>query len=206
MNQINGLTLLENFITEQEENELIGYINSNQWDNKIKRRVQHYGHVFDYQIKKVDSQKHIPIPQWMDNMLLKLNKINLLSGFVPNQCTINEYLPGIGIAPHIDTHSSFTDTIISISLLSNIKICFKNEKEKIEILLPRRSLLILKDDARYSYCHGISYRKTDNINGLVIKREKRISITLRKILECGCKCKWSNLCDSQEGNLENLRL
>ena len=32
------------------------------------------------------------------------------------QCTVNEYPPGVGIAPHIDTHSAFEDGIASLSL------------------------------------------------------------------------------------------
>ena len=115
MIQINGLTLINNFITEQEELELINKINANKWDNKIKRRVQHYGHVFEYKTKKVNIQKHAEFPKWLSSILNKLKNIELLKDFCPDQCTINEYLPGIGIASHIDTHSSFTDIIISIS-------------------------------------------------------------------------------------------
>ncbi len=35
---------------------------------------------------------------------------------MPNQLTINEYIPGQGIAPHIDTHSAFEGAIVSLSL------------------------------------------------------------------------------------------
>ena len=69
--------------------------------------------------------------------------------------------------------------------------------EKIEIFIPNRSILIMTNDARYKYSHGISYRKTDNMNGKINLRGKRISITLRKVLLEKCECKWYNLCDSQ---------
>ena len=35
-----------------------------------------------------------------------------------NQVTVNEYIPGIGIGPHIDTESAFADGILSITLKS----------------------------------------------------------------------------------------
>ena len=208
--KINGLTLINDFITKHEELELINKINENDWDNKIKRRVQHYGYVFEYKTKKVDIQNHNQFPKWLDIILEKLKDIDLLKNFIPDQCTINEYYPGIGISPHIDTHSSFDNTIISISLENNIIMSFRDmidkNIEKTEILIPNRSLLIMKDDARYKFSHGISYRKTDNINGKLVRRGKRISITLRKILTRNCNCKWAKLCDSQEGKLEMTRL
>ena len=80
------------------------------------------------------------------------------------------------------------------------------DSEKIDILLPNKSLLILQDDSRYKFSHGISYRKTDTIEGKIYKRGKRISITLRTILLGECKCVWKNLCDSQQDKLEKNSL
>lgn len=209
MESIKGLTLITDFITDKEEKELIKYINQNDWDNKIKRRVQHYGHVFEYSTKKVNIQKYSIFPIWLEPVISKIKKYEKLRHFAPDQCTINEYKPGIGIAHHIDTHSSFSNTIISLSLQNNIIMSFLDktrDSEKIEILLPNKSLLILQDDSRYKFSHGISYRKTDKIDDKIYKRELRISITLREILLSECRCKWKNLCDSQDGKLEKTRL
>ena len=38
----------------------------------------------------------------------------------PDQMTVNEYKPGHGIPPHIDTHSAFEDGIVSVSLGSQV--------------------------------------------------------------------------------------
>lgn len=46
------------------------------------------------------------------------------------------------------------------------------------IYLEPRSLLILKDDARYKWKHGITSRKSDN----GVKRQKRVSLTFRKVI------------------------
>lgn len=42
-----------------------------------------------------------------------------------DQVTVNEYTPGVGIAPHVDAHSSFTGSILSLSLLGSCCMVFR---------------------------------------------------------------------------------
>ena len=89
--------------------------------------------------------------------------------------------------------------------------CAKKSKEKIHLLLPRRSLLILSNDARYMYAHGISPRKTDVYpDDTVVNRGRRVSITLRNVnfnVKDGksyCDCKYDGkYCDSKGANVVN---
>ena len=191
---IKGLTLIKNFITSKEEGLLLENIYNNKWDTTIKRRVQHYGIKFEYKYRKIESSSIIEeFPIWLNNIIEKLKEINILSNFNPNQCTINEYIPGIGIAPHIDTPSCFGDCIVSLSLESSIIMYFQNKilnNDRISLLLPNNSLLILKDDARYCYSHGITARKTDLLKNQIVKRNKRVSITFREVRFLPCYCKW----------------
>jgi hypothetical protein len=46
----------------------------------------------------------------------------------PDQCTVNEYLPGQGIAPHVDTHAAFDDAILSLSMGSGIVMEFRRQR------------------------------------------------------------------------------
>jgi len=39
----------------------------------------------------------------------------------------------------------------------------------------------MQDDARSKFTHGIPPRKKDNINRMIIKRNRRVSITYRKV-------------------------
>lgn len=208
---IKGLQLIKDFINFEEEQFLLQMIYKEEWNTSIKRRVIHFGHIFQYKDKKVDKSNFTKFPLWLGLIINKLKNIDILKNFTPDQCTINEYLPGIGISSHIDTHSSFTDCIISISLGSPITMKFtdKTNNQTSNLYLPKRSLLVLSEDARYKYSHGISWRKTDcNPSGEIIKRKKRVSITLRNIRKKNeaCNCKWPNLCDSQEGIIEKTRL
>lgn len=47
-------------------------------------------------------------------------------------------------------------------------------------LLQPRSLLILSDEARYLWKHGIMPRKHDLYDGYVIERKRRVSLTFRR--------------------------
>ena len=206
---IKGLKLINNFIDDCEEEILLKEIYRNNWDNTIKRKVQHYGFKFAYKYRKVVEDNYVNFPEWLNKIIKKINLIDCLTNFNPNQCTINEYLPGVGIAPHIDTHSCFSDTIVSLSLENDIMMYFKNRNNntsRLPIYLFKKSLLILQNEARYCYSHGITARKTDNYENKIIKRKKRVSITFREMKYSPCCCRWKSLCDSQDGILEQTRL
>jgi hypothetical protein len=51
--QMEGLTYVENFITNEEERELLEHIDRGQWLFDLKRRVQHYGYKYDYKYVRV---------------------------------------------------------------------------------------------------------------------------------------------------------
>jgi len=48
--------------------------------------------------------------------------------------------------------------------------------------LRRRSIVSLKDDARYEWLHGIEKRKNDTVDGVTIPRKRRVSLTFRKVI------------------------
>jgi alkylated DNA repair dioxygenase AlkB/SAM-dependent methyltransferase len=113
-----------------------------------------------------------------------------------NQVTVNEYIPGIGIGPHIDTESAFADGILSLTLKSGCTMEFREQQQatcnkgrqyrqrgrRKLVYLPPRSLLVMCGDARYLWEHLIPGRSTDTVNGTVISRSTRISLTLRTAL------------------------
>ena len=105
-----------------------------------------------------------------------------------NQLTINEYNPGEGIGSHVDTVTAFDDGLLIITLNGGIVMEFRkvddgdeSNKRKL-VYLPPRSLAILSDDVRYKYEHMIVSRMTDTVNGEIIPRKLRISLTLRTSL------------------------
>lgn len=101
---------------------------------------------------------------------------------IPDQVIINEYHPGQGISSHVDCEPCFEDTVISMSLGSACIMNFtkvENPKIKKEQVLMPKSIVVLKDEARYKWKHGIAAKKQDIINGQKCLRTTRISLTFR---------------------------
>jgi alkylated DNA repair dioxygenase AlkB len=168
---IDGIKLIRNFITSDEEDRLIKCINSCKWDTRLLRRTQHYGYIYDYVHQSCHQAE--PIPEWC---YFIIQKIKDSFGEIPDQVIINEYTPGQGIAPHTDS-KIFGECIFSLSLGSDIQMNFSNKEKCIDIHLNKRSILCLKGDSRHIWKHSIIPRKTDN----GVKRKTRISLTFRKL-------------------------
>jgi hypothetical protein len=55
------------------------------------------------------------------------------------------------------------------------------KENMVAIPLDPRSLLILQQDARYRWKHGIAARKYDSYYGIKTMRSRRVSLTFRKV-------------------------
>jgi len=184
---IPGLAYLPNSIDEQTEADLLRHIDDEPWITELKRRVQHYGYRYDYRARNVASESWLgPLPEWLMSYCDRL-RVDGYFPQAPDQVIINEYQPGQGIARHVDCVPCFTDTIASFSLGSTCIMEFTHVEtwQKIPVLLEPRSLVVLSGDARYRWQHSIPHRKTDQYNGQVFPRGRRVSLTFRKVLPAG---------------------
>ncbi len=179
-----GLQYVPDFLDQEMHDQLLRDVDAQPWLGDLKRRVQHYGYKYDYTARRIDHSMRIgPLPEWAQRIAAQLVERGLMPE-MPDQLIVNEYLPGQGIAPHVDCVPCFTGTIISLSLGSACVMNFVNKqtKESIALLLEPRSLVVLKDDARYAWTHGIASRKTDEYQSRVIQRRRRVSLTFRKVI------------------------
>jgi alkylated DNA repair dioxygenase AlkB len=161
LSKIKGLLYIPEYITKEEHTSFWQSVNSENWLGDLKRRVQHYGYKYDYKARFIDySMKIGELPEWVMALATKLYKDGYMPA-IPDQLIVNEYKQGQGIASHVDCEPCFGDTIISLSLGSTCVMDFINKetKEKVEVLLEPRSLVVLKDDARYLWTHGITGKK-----------------------------------------------
>ena len=123
--------------------------------------------------------------KWLDKTMPFFEREGLISP--PTQVLINEYKNNMGIASHFEDFDAFGPVILTISLISPVYMTLKkptnnpdalmNESNSngsddgrninacdsyddvIKVLLEPGSLLIMKDDARYKYRHGIGKYK-----------------------------------------------
>ncbi len=169
---IPGLTLVSDFITEEEEATLLARVNESEWNTSLQRRTQHYGYLYNYASREA-AEPAPPIPEWANFLIDRLIEQKLLH-VRPDQLIVNEYAQGQGIGAHIDHVKFFADGIVSISLGDEMIMSFsKQGEEKVELPLPRKSALILFGDARWKWRHAI--------DGKQKHAGTRVSLTFRKM-------------------------
>ena len=123
---------------------------------------QHYGWLYDYKARAITPDMHVgPLPDWLARLAKKLYDQTELFEQVPEQVIVNEYKPGQGIATHTD-HPGFGPTVCTISLLDDWEMDFsENWKDKSPALLQRGSCVLMTDEARHVWQHGIAPRKSE---------------------------------------------
>jgi alkylated DNA repair dioxygenase AlkB len=175
METVYGLSMIPNFITEEQEIQFLTHIDEQKWNTSLSRRTQHYGYVYGYGNKELTPAD--PIPQWIAPLINKLSFQNV------SQVIINEYLPGQGISKHTDHERLFGPVVASLTLNSPTTMIFREKRtgDEVGVRLERRSLVVLEKDARYTWTHEISPKLTDTINGKRVKRGRRVSITFRSV-------------------------
>ena len=178
-----GLTYLENYISEDEADRLVQEIDAAPWRTDLKRRVQHYGYRYDYKARQAHREDYLgPLPELLQKLAERLT-VDGHFQTVPDQVIVNEYQPGQGISAHIDCQPCFGETIASLSLLSACVMRFASRihSQQTELHLQPASLLVLKGEARHMWTHAIPPRKTDTVEGQKHVRSRRISLTFRSM-------------------------
>ncbi|KAG1362779.1 alkylated DNA repair protein ALKBH8 [Cocos nucifera] len=223
---IPGIYLLHEFITLEEEKELLAEVDAMPWKRLSKRKVQHYGYEFLYETRNVDSKQFLgELPSFVSHILKKIMSFPGLDddrSKQVDQLTVNEYPSGVGLSPHIDTHSAFDELIFSLSLagpcimefrrylqgafgaIGNNPQQFSNFTRK-AIFLPPRSMLLMSGEGRYAWHHYIPHHKVDTVGGHVIRRSsRRVSFTFRKVRKGPCCCEYKRYCDSQKNAVKAM--
>ncbi|RKU23899.1 alpha-ketoglutarate-dependent dioxygenase AlkB [Candidatus Poribacteria bacterium] len=183
--EIRGLWYIADYITESQHDWLLEAIDKQQWSYFGKRRVQHYGQRYDYsEEKKNDDREVSEFSEWLERLCLKLQN----DGHMPkiaNQVLISEYEPGQGIGDHTDKEACFKDTICILSLSSScvMNLTLTSDRtKKIPIWLAPGSLTVLSADAKSRWMHGIPARKTDVWEDRKYARQRRVSLSFRRLI------------------------
>ena len=182
---IRGFNYIEDYIDKCEQKRLFNQIDKNPWLEDLKRRVQHYGFKYDYKARKVNHNMHIGhLPEWLQALGQRLHEDGHMPA-KPDQVIVNEYEPGQGISSHIDCEPCFENMIVSLSLGSSCVMDFTHKLDKtnkIPVWLAPRSIIVLRDESRYNWLHSIAPRKSDLLAGQTYERQRRVSLTFRKVI------------------------
>jgi alkylated DNA repair dioxygenase AlkB len=176
---IPGLEYTPEYLSALEEAELLTQIDRRPWRAWMKRRVQHYGFGYAGRTRNIAPVAVEALPGWALQLARRFVSEGRIDQ-VPDQVTINEYFPGQGIAAHSD-YLHFGGTVLDLSLLSPCVMEFLKGRSRIPLALEPRSLLTLRGESRYDWEHRIPARKADVFEGRKWARERRVSVTFRRL-------------------------
>ena len=158
-----GLIWIQNFLTHAEADAAVKNIPpTNIMKTKARNSTRRYGTQFPYEGGIIRG----PVPEYLEALNRKIVE-NGLSTQTYQSISINEYLPGNSIAPHIDNRES-GETIAIITLMGSAEIRFELDDIVYDLLLEPGSLIQMRGDSRWKWNHSIP-----------AVREKRYSIVFR---------------------------
>ncbi|XP_041808581.1 alpha-ketoglutarate-dependent dioxygenase alkB homolog 4 [Chelmon rostratus] len=163
-----GVFLLENFISEEEEEKLITSMDQDVWnESQSGRRKQDFGPKVNFKKRKVRVCGFSGLPALSQTLVLRMQQQPSLAGFQPvEQCNL-DYHPqrGSAIDPHLDDSWLWGERLVTINMLSNTTLTMSLEQglpelglaEEVHVAvhLPRRSLVVLHGEARHRWKHAI---------------------------------------------------
>lgn len=164
---------------------MLGTLDRMPWLDDLSRRVQHYGWRYDYKSRSIHHDAYLgPLPDFLEEMARELCTSGLMER-VPDQAIVNEYLPGQGIAAHIDCEPCFGPEIAMISLGDDYPMRFTHVSaaEALDVWLPVGSACVISGPARYEWRHEIAKRKSDHVGGMRKRRKRRVSVTFRTVIQ-----------------------
>ncbi|GAA2434558.1 alpha-ketoglutarate-dependent dioxygenase AlkB [Actinomadura vinacea] len=175
-----GLRYVADWLAPDDRESLLTLIDAAPWSTELRRRVQHYGHRYDYGRRNLAVQAP-PLPVWARDLAARLVHEGVMD-HAPDQAIVNEYEPGQGISAHVDCVPCFGPVVAAISLGSSCVMDFTHpENTKVPVRLAPGSLCVMTGQARYTWRHAIAARKSDPGPSGRVPRARRVSITYRTV-------------------------
>ena len=122
LDQFSGIVVIPDFITEEEESELVDNLDKLPWDvSQSGRRKQNFGPRANFKKRKAKVGAFQGFPACTKFIQDRFQTLSMLSGYrTVEQCSI-EYSPekGACIEPHIDDCWIWGERIVQLNLLSH---------------------------------------------------------------------------------------
>ena len=183
-NKPKGLLYFKNIIDKKYSNSLFSFLDEDQkylWkslsDSKNSRKAKHYGYIYNYKSGKT-TVKTDPIPLEFQQLIETLKENCGDEKYDFNQIIVNNYDSGQGISAHTDV-KEYGEIIGCYTLGSGATMRFTKGTQKYDLYVHPNSLYIMTGESRYNWKHEMPSRKSDMVDGVKIKRDRRISITFR---------------------------
>lgn len=182
-----GLIVIEDFISEAEEADLVRYLESaKDWKPSTRNgrcEMMHWGHMIDYSGAKPKTR--LPdkqageqdLPEFLKFIVERFTKYSALSAWSPNNLNASRYVKEKNhfLAPHFDDRKLSGEIICNVSLLCDCVMTFRKPGTTVtpfRVLLPRRSAAVMSRSSRYDFTHEIAH---EDFHG-----PKRLSLNFRQ--------------------------
>lgn len=130
-----GIYIQPDFLSEEEEQELMKNIDEMPWDiSQSGRRKQNFGPKTNFKKKKIAVGKFEGFPEFSKYLQERFDTIDLLKSYdVIEQCSL-EYDPskGASIDPHIDDCWVWGERIVTVNCLSDSVLTMTSFKDDIK--------------------------------------------------------------------------
>ncbi|XP_003388927.2 PREDICTED: alpha-ketoglutarate-dependent dioxygenase alkB homolog 4-like [Amphimedon queenslandica] len=175
--KFDGVKIIRNFVSFEEEKELVSFIDSSQWvESQSGRYKQDYGPKVNFKKRKLKTDTFYGLPKYTHTLLERLESLSVTPSFKPVELCNLDYHPtrGSAIDPHFDDNWLWGDRLITINLLSSTLLSFNHPVDPLVVHVPhpRLSIVIIEGSARYNWLHGI---RRENVTG------RRVAMTFREL-------------------------
>ena len=187
-----GLFVVEDFITVEEETELMAFLDeprrcAREWRSSTfngEHAGMKWGVVCDLKRRVVTNCPTNPMPIELRTLGEKIRATHrAVTDFHPNEANAICYRRRVGhhLNPHCDDRQLSSGILVNLSLLGDCLMSYTKDvsgtiniskPKTVDVFLPRRSLQIQTGTVRYEYRHGIA-----NEN---LRHDRRVSITFRE--------------------------
>ncbi|XP_037736746.1 alpha-ketoglutarate-dependent dioxygenase alkB homolog 4 [Chelonia mydas] len=128
-----GVFLLEEFINQDEESEMVQLMDQDDWKlSQSGRRKQDYGPKVNFKKKKLKAGGFIGLPSFSQEIVQRMKAHSMLEDFFPvEQCNL-DYLPerGSAIDPHFDDWWLWGERLVSLNMLSKTVLSMSCDSEE----------------------------------------------------------------------------
>ncbi|KAM8991657.1 alpha-ketoglutarate-dependent dioxygenase alkB homolog 4 [Ara ararauna] len=137
-----GVLLMEEFISEGEESEIVELMDRDDWKpSQSGRKKQDYGPKVNFKKQRLKAGSFTGLPSFSKKIVAQMEACSVLGGFLPvEQCNL-DYMPerGSAIDPHFDDWWLWGERLVSLNLLSETVLSMSCDSEDSIQLFPTSS-------------------------------------------------------------------
>ncbi|XP_051491815.1 alpha-ketoglutarate-dependent dioxygenase alkB homolog 4 isoform X1 [Apus apus] len=127
-----GVFLMEEFISQDEESEIVELMDQDDWKpSQSGRKKQDYGPKVNFKKQRLKAGSFTGLPSFSKKLVAQMKACPVLGGFFPvEQCNL-DYVPerGAAIDPHFDDWWLWGERLVSLNLLSSTVLSMSCDSE-----------------------------------------------------------------------------